>query len=121
MREEDRLAAQLTAINGQGVILMEKKQFAKALKVFKQVRKVRGISLREIPENAIRPAANIFNNMGACNIRGNLDIWKGIGWLIEAKNYYVAERRPSEKHLNGIKNRLEEAKNKLQIDSSRNS
>ena len=114
MEEENvNMAAQLAAINRQGIVFMEKKGFADALKIFEAIKRIGGVSLREIPKDAIRHAANIYNNMGACNIRGDLDILEGAGFLFVAREYYRAEEMPPRRHLTGVEDRLKEAKNKL--------
>lgn len=61
----------------------------------------------------IATAANIINNRGASKVRGNIDIKDGIKDLVTALDYYLKQTPVPLKHIEGIRNRLMEAIEKL--------
>jgi hypothetical protein len=98
----------LRAINARGLNEMKEKNFAKAVEIFDEIEKI-----VEIPSESFQHAGNVVNNRGAAQIRGEVDILAGIGDLIAAAEYYLKVKPVPLKHIEGIKNRLNEAGEKL--------
>ena len=111
--EKVSLASVLRHINARGLKEMAGRNWPEAVKTFNEIGRLSETELRQ-PEN-LRHAGNIINNRGASKIRGNLDITRGIDDLFEAKSFYLREDQPSQKHLEGLKNRLREAIEKLEM------
>ena len=97
----------LRAINARGLNEMNEKNFEKAVEIFDEIEKIR-ISLE-----SFQHAGNIINNRGASKIRGGIDISDGVEDLITAADYYLDVKPVPLKHIEGIKNRLNEAGEKL--------
>ena len=109
MAETEDLASYLRIINEVGVLYMKHEEFVKALAILSRMEEISGISPTNIPEDSIRYAGNILNNMGACNIRGSIDVPEGIICLGRALKFYRAEKESSLVYLKEIKLRLNEA------------
>ncbi|MEA1936699.1 MAG: hypothetical protein U9N04_01135 [Patescibacteria group bacterium] len=104
------IASILRHINARVIKEMVDKNWSEAAKISEEI----GIFPEDIlrqPEN-LGHAANVLNNWGASLVRGDIDIVLGREKLLIAKDYYLREEVPSEKHLDGIKNRLREADEK---------
>ena len=100
------------AINSRGLLHMKQGEFAEAIKAFNKIEEIDGDSI-EISDEALQHAGNVYNNMGACYIRGNIGILKGIKSLSIAKTYYLAESEPPQKHLEEVESRLKEVEDRL--------
>lgn len=71
-------------------------------------------------EEELRHFGNIFNNQGAAKIRGNIDIFGGIKDLMRAVlEFYSKEKEPPWKHIIGVIDRLNEAKEKKRCDGQK--
>lgn len=97
----------LRAINARGLNEMKEKNFAKAVEIFNEVEQI------IVPSEAYQHLGNILSNLGASKIRGGINILDGVGDLIEAADYYLQTKPVPLKHIEGIKNRLNEAGEKL--------
>lgn len=111
LNEKVSLASTLRFINSRGLKEMAGKNWQETIGIFDEIEKFPKEALKQ-PEN-LRHTANIFSNLGASYIRGNIDIVEGIKNLLIAKEYYLQEKEPPEKHLEGLQNRLGEATEKL--------
>ncbi len=100
------LASSLRLINSIGLREMGQQNWEGAIKAFKKIFVFSEKELEDIENPDL--VANIFSNLGASYIRGSLDIKEGEKYLLKAKKYYLKKEPPSEKHLQGIKNRLGE-------------
>ena len=108
-KESGSIISMLRIINARGLREMKDKNFEKAVEVFNEIEE-----LDEIPEEAFRHAGNIINNRGASKIRGNIDVVGGMTDLITAtREYYLKEKEVPRKHIEGIMDRIREAKEKL--------
>lgn len=112
LNEEVSLVSILRYINARGIKEMAAKNWSEAVKIFNEIGVLSITALRQ-PEN-LRHAGNIFNNRGASKIRGSINITGGVDDLFEAKSFYLREDQPSQKHLEGLRNRLREATKKLE-------
>ena len=110
LNEKVLLASTLRFINSRGVKEMTEKNWQEAVEIFAEIEKFPEEALKQF-EN-LRHTANIFSNLGASYIRGDIDIVEGRKNLLIAKKYYLQEKVPSIKHLDGITNRLREADEK---------
>ena len=108
--EKVSIASTLKPINASGLKEMAEKNWTEAARIFSEIERFPESVLRQ-PEN-LRHAANTINNWGASLIRGDIDIAKGREKFLIAKDYYLREEVPSEKHLGGIEGRLREADEK---------
>ncbi|MFA7169513.1 MAG: hypothetical protein WC178_01535 [Candidatus Paceibacterota bacterium] len=104
------LSSILRLINSIGLKEMSEKNWAGAVKVLVEISNIPPKDLGAVKNPDL--IANVFSNLGASYIRGNIDIEEGERCLLIAEGYYLKTNPPSEKHLQGIKNRLREAKGK---------
>ena len=107
--ETRNMVSILRTINALGIKEMKEGNFKGAVTTFNDMIRFED----DIAEDAFRHAGNILNNQGAAKIRGNIDPIGGARDLISAAIYYLRESEPPRKHLEGIRNRLREAKEKL--------
>jgi len=105
------IASTLELINASGIAEMSQKKWREAVNAFSEIERFQVKVLRQ-PEN-LRYAANILSNLGASYVRGDISIIDGKEYLLIARDYYLQEELPPKKHLEGIKNRLREAEEKL--------
>lgn len=105
--ETGNVASVLRVINARGLKEMKEKNFAGAIEIFNEVDQI------IVPDAANQHLGNILSNLGISKIRGEIDILDGIGDLIEAADYYLKVKPIPLKHIEGIKNRLNEAGAKL--------
>ncbi len=99
----------LREINSRGLQAAKEGNHILAIKIFSEIE-----AFTNIPEKAFRHAGNILNNRGASKIRGDISPIDGAVDLIAAvADYYLREEEPSLKHLDGIRNRLREAQEKI--------
>ncbi|MCK4591977.1 hypothetical protein KAT63_00885 [Candidatus Parcubacteria bacterium] len=110
--EKVSLASILRHINSRGLKKMAEKNWLEAVEIFSEIGKLSHTELQR-PEN-LRHTGNIINNMGTSKIRSGFDVTGGINDLFEAKSFYLREDQPSQKHLEGLRNRLGEATKKLE-------
>jgi len=108
--EKVSIASILRHINSRGTVEMAENNWREAVKIFSEIERFPEDILKR-PEN-LRHTANITNNWGASLIRGDIDLPKGREKLLIARELYLQEEVPPEKHLEGIKNRLREADEK---------
>ena len=94
----------LRLINADGLNQVRLGLYNEAIKTFGAIE-----DYGEIPPEAFRHAGNILSNRGAANIRGGIDALAGAQDLLKAANYYLREKEPSRKHLQGVMNRFREA------------
>ena len=95
-------------INARGLQKMKEKDFGGAVKVFNEIN-----DFEEILKEDFRHAGNISSNRGAAKIRGDIDAIDGARDILLAADYYLQEEKPPRKHLDGLRNRLREAGEKL--------
>ncbi len=113
--ESGNIVSILRNINARGIKEMGVANFTGAIEIFDEIKR-----FEEISKEAFRHAGNIINNRGASKIRGDIDILSGVQDLVSAaRNYYLKERPLPWKHLEGIKNRLNEAGEKI-IEQAKN-
>lgn len=106
-KEKDIVSA-LRVLTARGLARMKTKNYDEAVAVFDEIE-----NFEDIPKEAFLHAGNVCNNRGAAKIRGNIDIVGGAKDLVTAADYYLQMDPPSRKHFVGIRNRLKEAKEKL--------
>lgn len=108
-RKSGGMVSMLRVINARGIGEMKEANFEEAVEVFDEIRQ-----FKDIPEEAFRHAGNIINNRGASKIRGDINPIDGLmDLIVAAKEYYLKEKEVSLKHIEGIINRVNEAKDKL--------
>jgi len=105
--ETENVVSILRVINARGLKEMKEKNFAGAIKIFNEVEQI------IVPTEASQHMGNILSNLGISKIRGEIDILDGISDLIEAASHYLETKPIPLKHIEGIKNRLNEAGEKL--------
>lgn len=103
-------SSKLRLINSIGLKEMAEKNWAKAVEIFSEINNfsMEELSTIENPDTV----ANIFSNLGASYVRGDINVTKGRENLLKAESYCLKAVTPSEKHLQGIKNRLREVEEK---------
>lgn len=107
-RDTGNISAVLREINARALRTAKDGNHKEAVEIFNEIE-----ALGVIPEEALTLAGNIINNRGASKIRGDIDPIGGAEDLLLAADYYLQEKEPPRKHLDGLRNRLREAREKL--------
>lgn len=101
-------------INAKGLKFYGEKDFVNAIKAFKEIEQY-PTDPENFDDETKQIAGHAFSNWGMVLVRRGIDPQKGTTLLEKARDlYYMKMSTPPTLHLNGIKNRLREADEKIQ-------
>lgn len=106
----------LKGINSRVIKEMDAKNWQDAVKIGDEIKRFSEEVINQ--QENIGAAANIINNRGASKVRGDIDIVDGTKDLVTALDYYLKQVPVPMKHIEGIRNRLNEAVKKLKQDKN---